>query len=272
MFKNSSPNSRKTSIYLTGQKRPETYMQFFYMELDHIGFSVFKHGTEILCSSLSCAHFEESRLADLCIIIKHLQKVPKQYQEYTNIQIISEYSLFWFAFITKQFCNQLHLPSFRNCNSKSVMFAQRPAPMGAKYEAPSVLSHLSPLLSQRPHRVKLRRLIFSKKKLAILAWQKKNMDTKQSNYDTHLWLWCIMMNGKRLEISLLFPLVSMNIHDRLQDSARPVGSSCHACHGASGKSRTTRLSHKSDMEVSDNLSPQAAKVAQKDNKMGCYSK
>ena len=34
----------------------------------------------------------------------------------------------------------------------------------------------------------------------------------------------------------------------------PVGSSCRACHHASGKSRTRRLSRKSDLEVSDNLS------------------
>lgn len=36
----------------------------------------------------------------------------------------------------------------------------------------------------------------------------------------------------------------------------PVGSSCRACHRASGKSRTRRLSRKSDLEVSDNLGPQ----------------
>lgn len=36
----------------------------------------------------------------------------------------------------------------------------------------------------------------------------------------------------------------------------PVGSSCRACHRASGKSRTRRLSRKSDLEVSDNLSTQ----------------
>ena len=41
MFKISSPNSRKTCIYLTGQKRPKMYTQFFYMELDHIGLSFF---------------------------------------------------------------------------------------------------------------------------------------------------------------------------------------------------------------------------------------
>ena len=47
MFKNSSPNSRKNiHLYFTGQKRPEMHMQFFYMELDHIGLSCFKHGTE----------------------------------------------------------------------------------------------------------------------------------------------------------------------------------------------------------------------------------
>jgi len=45
MFTKPSPNSRKKPSIFLEKKRPKMYMRFFYMELEHIGLSIFKHRT-----------------------------------------------------------------------------------------------------------------------------------------------------------------------------------------------------------------------------------
>ena len=51
MFTKTSPNFRTKSICFAGQNQPKMYMQFFYMEVDHIGLRGFKHGIVFLIFS-----------------------------------------------------------------------------------------------------------------------------------------------------------------------------------------------------------------------------